>query len=99
MDQFWTPTMTPKCMNGHEIGSFHPSKIYESIIFMTKNYYLNKKHVPVITKFFETFIVISIDQFLKNVVCKGFLYFFEFSVIQRDVKEPIFYKPPAFNFC
>ena len=53
----------------------------------------------VIAKFFETFFVISIDQYLKNVVWKGFLYFFVFSVINRDIKEPIFYKPPVFSFC
>ena len=53
----------------------------------------------VFTKFFETFFLISIDHYLKNVVWKGFLYFSEFSVINRDIKEPIFYKPPVFNFC
>ena len=53
----------------------------------------------VFTKFFETFFLISIDQYLKNVVWKGFLYFSEFSVINRDIKEPIFYKPRVFNFC
>ena len=53
----------------------------------------------VIAKFYETSIAISINQYLRDMVCRNFPYLFEFSVINRDIKEPIFYKPFFSNFA
>ena len=53
----------------------------------------------VIKKFHETSIVISINQYLKDMVCENFPYLFEVSVINSDTKEPIYHKPLFFKFC